>query len=161
MAFRKAKRAATASVHEPLEFDHLGRTIEFEATPSLPKIQAASTVNVASTQSGGRKSRDKGNRAERALVRFFQGQGFGAERVPLSGAAGGSYVGDVTIPLLGVDRTIEVKCRADGFRELYTWLDGRDLLVVKADRREPLVVVPLALAAQIARAAERAKAGGQ
>ena len=46
---------------------------------------------------GGRRSRDKGNRAERAIVRFFQGRGFAAERVPLSGAAGGSYVGDLTV----------------------------------------------------------------
>jgi Holliday junction resolvase len=110
-------------------------------------------------QSGGRKSRDKGNRAERALVRFFQDHGFAAERVPLSGAAGGSYLGDMTLPLLGADHVVEVKARADGFRELYKWLDGRDLLIVKADRREPLVVVPLALAAKIALAAESAKGG--
>ena len=35
--------------------------------------------------SGGKKPRDKGNRAERAIVRFFQDRGFAAERVPLSG----------------------------------------------------------------------------
>ncbi|MDR3420103.1 MAG: hypothetical protein P4L80_02485 [Xanthobacteraceae bacterium] len=110
---------------------------------------------------GGRRSREKGNRTERALVRFFQDHGFAAERVPLSGGAGGSYRGDLTVPLLGVDRVVEVKARAGGFRELYRWLDGRDLLVVKADRRSPLVIVPLALAAKIARAAEAAKGGGQ
>jgi hypothetical protein len=102
----------------------------------------------------GRKSRDKGARAERALVKILQTYGFSAERVPLSGAAGGSYVGDVTVPLQGVDRVVEVKCRADGFRELYGWLANRDLLVVKADRRVPLVVVPLRLAAEIAAKAE-------
>lgn len=109
---------------------------------------------------GGRRSRDKGNRTERALVRILQDYGFGAERVPLSGAAGGSYVGDVTIPLLGADRVIEVKARADGFRELYRWLEERDILIVKADRREPLVVVPLKFATAIALVAE-SKNGGE
>jgi hypothetical protein len=64
------------------------------------------------------------------------------------------------MPLLGSDKVVEVKCRADGFRELYRWLEGRDLLVVKADRRDPLVVLPLRLAAEIAAAAERGKGGG-
>jgi Holliday junction resolvase len=81
---------------------------------------------------GGRKSRDKGNRFERAIVRLLQDRGFGAERVPLSGSAGGSFQGDVTFPLLGIDRTVECKVRKDGFRELYAWLDGRDALVVRA-----------------------------
>jgi len=108
---------------------------------------------------GGKRSREKGNRTERALVRFLQDRGFGAERVPLSGAAGGSYLGDVTIPLLGVDRVVEVKARADGFRELYKWLEQRDMLVVKADRREPLVILPLRLAAVTAQVAEGKKGG--
>jgi Holliday junction resolvase len=104
-----------------------------------------------------RRSRDKGNRSERALVRFLQGHGFAAERVPLSGSAGGSYLGDVTVPLLGIDRTVEVKCRGDGFGQLYAWLSGRDLLVLRADRAEPLVILPLKLAAKIALATERGK----
>ncbi|MDQ0395192.1 hypothetical protein [Labrys monachus] len=110
--------------------------------------------------SGGRASRDKGNRVERALVRQLQEAGFAAERVPLSGSAGGSYIGDITVPLLGVDRTVEAKARADGFRELYRWLEGRDMLVVKADRREPLVIVPLRLALAIGAAAENGKKAG-
>ena len=104
---------------------------------------------------GGRASRDKGNRAERAIVKFLQDHGFAAERVPLSGAAGGSYLGDISVPLLGVDRCVEVKVRADGFRELYRWLDKRDLLIVRADRSEPLVVIRLGLAAEIAAKAEK------
>lgn len=107
--------------------------------------------------SGGRASRDKGNRAERALVRFLQGHGFAAERVPLSGAAGGSYLGDFTVPVLGVDRVVEVKVRAGGFKQLYAWLEDRDLMVVRADRAEPLVVLPLKLAIEIATAAERGR----
>jgi Holliday junction resolvase len=105
---------------------------------------------------GGRASRDKGNRAERAIVKFLQERGFAAERVPLSGSAGGSYLGDLIVPVLNVDRVVEVKVRAKGFRELYRWLEQRDILIVRADRSEPLVVLPLKLAAEIA-----AKAGGQ
>jgi hypothetical protein len=104
---------------------------------------------------GSRSSRDKGNRAERAIVRFLQERGFAAERIPLSGSAGGSFIGDLTVPVLDVDRVIEVKVRANGFRELYGWLERRDLLIVKADRKEPLVILPLRLASEIA-----AKAGG-
>jgi len=101
-------------------------------------------------QRGGRRSREKGNRTERAIVAFLQERGFAAERVPLSGSASGKYVGDVTIPLLGRDMCAEVKVRAHGFSQLYSWLDGREILIVKQDRREPLVIIPLRLAAEIA-----------
>jgi Holliday junction resolvase len=109
---------------------------------------------------GGRASRDKGNRTERAIARLLQGRGFAAERVPLSGAAHGRFGGDVSVPLLGTDRRVEVKCRGNGFRQLYDWLEGHDFLIVRADRREPLVVIPLKLAAEIAMAAERSTKGG-
>jgi hypothetical protein len=106
---------------------------------------------------GGRASRDKGNRQERALVALLQAAGFAAERVPLSGAARGRFGGDLSVPLLGLDRRAEVKVRGNGFRELYKWLNGADLLVVRADRAEPLVVVPLRFAIEIAVAAERGR----
>jgi Archaeal holliday junction resolvase (hjc) len=108
---------------------------------------------------GGRAPRAKGNRFERALVRLLQDSGFGAERVPLSGSAGGSYCGDISVPLLGRDLTVECKARANGFASLYQWLDGRDVLIIRADRKEPLVVLPLRLAVEIAAAAERGKGG--
>jgi Holliday junction resolvase len=99
----------------------------------------------------GRRSRDKGARTERGIVHALQANGFAATRVPLSGAAGGRFAGDVVVSVQGRDLTVEVKARADGFRELYGWLDGRDVLIVKADRQEPLVVVRLSLAAEIAK----------
>jgi Holliday junction resolvase len=102
-----------------------------------------------------RACRDKGLRSERTIVRLLQERGFAAERIPLSGAAGGRYSSDVSVPLLGVDRKIEVKCRADGFKELYRWLEGADFLIVHADRKPPLVVLPLKLAAEIAAIAEK------
>jgi Holliday junction resolvase len=106
---------------------------------------------------GGRSPRQKGNRVERAIVRLLQDAGFAAERIRLSGSAGGSFAGDITIPLLNVDRTAEVKARATGFQQIYRWLDGNDLLIVKADRAEPIVIIPLRLAAEIATAAKRNK----
>lgn len=105
---------------------------------------------------GGRKSRDKGNRVERWLINYLRDWGWRCERVPLSGSAGGRFTGDFLLPMLGEDLVGEVKCRATGFRELYAWLEGRDVLVVKADRREPLVILPLSLAAKIGWAAESA-----
>jgi Holliday junction resolvase len=107
--------------------------------------------------SGGRASRQKGNRTERAIVRLLQDHGFAAERVPLSGAARGRFGGDVSVPLLGIDRRVEVKCRGNGFRQLYEWLKGVDMLIVRADRCEPLIVLPLRLAAEIAGIAERGR----
>ena len=51
------------------------------------------------------------------------------------------------------DTTIEVKRRANGFARLYDWLNDRDVLIRKADRQEPLVVLRLSLAAKIAKPA--------
>jgi hypothetical protein len=92
------------------------------------------------------------------LVKLLQGHGFAAERIPLSGAAGGKFTGDLSVPLLGIDRRVEVKVRGGGFKEIYRWLVDRDLLVIRADRQKPLVVVPLDLAVEIAAAAECARA---
>jgi Holliday junction resolvase len=108
---------------------------------------------------GGRASRDKGNRAERAIVRLLQERGFAAERVPLSGAARGRFNGDVSVPLLGRDLRCDVKSRGNGFRRLHDWLAGADALILHADRRGLLVVVPIELATEVMMAAERAKRG--
>jgi Holliday junction resolvase len=109
----------------------------------------------------GRRSRDKGNRAERGLVRFLQDAGFAAERIPLSGAAGGSFAGDVTLPVFGDDWTIEVKCRARGFAQLYQWLGSNDALVVRADREPMLVVLRLSKAVTLLRRAEEYRTRGR
>jgi len=111
------------------------------------------------TRRGGRGPRQKGDRTERALIKYLQAAGFASERVPLSGSAGGSYRGDLSIPLLGRDCCVEVKVRSAGFRQLYRWLTDRDILIVRSDRAEPLVIVPLHLAVQIAVAAEKARGG--
>jgi Holliday junction resolvase len=101
----------------------------------------------------GRRSRSKGARTERSIVNALRAVGIAAVRMPLSGACGGRFSGDVVLPVMGRDLCVEVKCRGQGFRELYSWLDQRDVLIVKADRQEPLVVVRLSLAAEIAKVA--------
>jgi hypothetical protein len=101
-------------------------------------------------------SRDKGNRTERAIVRLLQDHGLAGERVPLSVAARGRFGGDISVPALGRLRG-EAKCRGSGFNRLYDWLEGRDFLVIRADRKPLLVVVTLDLAAEVVAMAERAK----
>jgi Holliday junction resolvase len=106
---------------------------------------------------GGRGSRQKGNRTERAIVRLLQNRALTAERVPLSGAARGRFGGDISVPALGRDLRGEAKARANGFNRLYDWLEGRDFLVLHADRKPFLVVTTLELAADVVAMAERAK----
>jgi Holliday junction resolvase len=98
----------------------------------------------------GRRSRSKGARTERSIVKALLGNGIAAVRVPLSGSVGGRFAGDIVLPLMGRDLCVEVKARAGGFCELYRWLNQRDVLILKADRQEPLVVVRMSLAAEIA-----------
>jgi hypothetical protein len=95
---------------------------------------------------GGRRPRDTGVRKERNLAQFLCACGLEAERIPLSGSAGGSFVGDIKLRLHGVDHIAEVKYRRAGFKTLHSWLDGRDLLLLCAARKQPLVIMPLSLA---------------
>lgn len=107
----------------------------------------------------GKFSRDKGARTERNVVAKLQEHGLAAERVPLSGAAGGKFGGDISVPVLGKDLTGEVKCRSKGFKEIYAWIDGRDFLVIKADNKIPLVVFRLAECAALVADADLRRCG--
>jgi hypothetical protein len=51
---------------------------------------------------------------------------------------------------------LEVNSRSD-FSTLHRWLDGADALVLCADRKAPLVVLALSLAAEIAKPRELVK----
>ena len=90
----------------------------------------------------GARSRNKGARREREIVQLHRAAGIAAHRVPLSGAVPG-YAGDVILDGLS-DLRCEVKGRASGggFRTLERWLGDHDLLFLKRDRQDPLVVVP-------------------
>jgi Holliday junction resolvase len=105
---------------------------------------------------GGKMSRSKGARVEREMVNRLRAAGIYAERVPLSGAAGGSFSGDVVIPIdpdtmraigIGQELRAEVKSRSngEGFTQLEKWKGTNDILFLKRDRTEPMVVMDYAL----------------
>lgn len=89
----------------------------------------------------GKFSRDKGARIERKIRDLHEEMGVACERVPLSGAAGGSFGGDL---IVDGEFRCEVKGRAngDGFKTLERWLGENSILFLNRDRAEPLVVLP-------------------
>ena len=91
----------------------------------------------------GRRSRDKGARTERAIERLLEAQGIAATKVSCAWFASSN----LRVPVLGVDRA------AAGFRQLCEWLNQRGVLIVKADRQKPFVVLRMSLAAEFAEAA--------
>lgn len=98
----------------------------------------------------GKAQREKGNRNERLLVRIFQGCGIPAKRVPLSGST--EYAkGDIEAEIAGQKWRLESKVRAKGFKSLYSWLQGNNALVVRADRQEALIVLRLKDFCELAR----------
>ena len=89
----------------------------------------------------GKAPKQKGDRLERLVVTTLREHGVCAKRVPLSGSAEG-FKGDVIATLDGSDYQLECKSRKD-FKTLYKWLNGNDALVLKGDRKAPLIVTPL------------------
>lgn len=90
----------------------------------------------------GKMQKRKGYRVENEIEKAFTSSGVNAKRIPLSGSTDFAK-GDVQIVLKDRVLTAEVKARKDGFKQIYEWLDDKDLLVIKADRKEPLVVLRL------------------
>jgi hypothetical protein len=90
----------------------------------------------------GLRSSNKGVRVELAIAKLI-----GARKVSSAYQAGH----DLELPLGDDLLRIECKARADCFRQLYDWLNDRGLVIVKADRQEPLVVLRMSLAAEIAK----------
>ena len=88
-----------------------------------------------------KSQRDKGARFEREIVNRLREKGIEAERVPLSGASGGSYVGDVVIE--GEKAELKVRKDGSGFTLLYRWKGDNTYLIVKTDRKEPLVIMEM------------------
>jgi hypothetical protein len=112
----------------------------------------------------GKKSRDKGNRVERELVLLHRGiAGVHAERVPLSGAAGGLFDSDLRISVADLSLKAECKARGDGagFKQLEKWLGSNDLLLLKRDRAEPLCVMPWSVYAKLLQCVARAAGRGE
>jgi hypothetical protein len=94
------------------------------------------------------RSKEKGDRRERQIVQLLRDLGLDAARVPLSGAAGGEYTGDLRFipPCHGGEDSwrAEVKGRAngEGWKTIEAWLGTNDVLFLVRDRAEPLVVLP-------------------
>lgn len=90
-----------------------------------------------------KRSRDKGARGERAVVRALQAIGIPARRTAPLQSGYGAQDGDVEAEIFGWKRRIEVKLRAKGFRQIYGWLENADVLIVKADGKPALVILPM------------------
>jgi Holliday junction resolvase len=96
----------------------------------------------------GARHRQKGDRCEREIVDRHLAVGIKAERYPLSGASRFRGAGhDVDIYLFGPDvapAVAEVKARKNGggFVQLERWLAEYDVLFLRRNNADPLVVVP-------------------
>ncbi len=91
------------------------------------------------------KSKDKGSRFEREIVNRHHEEGITAKKVPLSGAVDG-YKGDVEILYPSYGKPIIGECKSrkngEGFITLEKWIKDCDILFLRRDRQEPMVVMP-------------------
>lgn len=89
----------------------------------------------------GKKSKIKGYRVEHNLEKRLNDSGILSKRIPLSGS---SWIkGDIILKIDEKELLGEVKARKEGFKEIYRWIDGKDILFLKADYRDYLVVMEL------------------
>lgn len=93
----------------------------------------------------GKFSRDKGARVERNIVNLLKENNIDAARVPLSGAAGGNFSGDVDIRHAG--RTYRAECKSGkngtGFATINKWKGDNDFLFLIENNREPMVYMSI------------------
>jgi Holliday junction resolvase len=103
----------------------------------------------------GASHRRKGDRLEREIVDRHKAIGIHAERYPLSGASKFRSSGhDVDVYLFGrkeAPTVAEVKSRKNGagFATLEKWLGEYDVLFLRRDNSEPLVLLPWRMWARI------------
>ena len=91
--------------------------------------------------SNGRSTRNKGLRVEREIVDRHKSLNIKAERVPLSGAAGGSFKGDVCIGDRPFRAEVKARKTGDGFKKLEQWLGDNDMLFLKRNNKLPMVTL--------------------
>lgn len=87
------------------------------------------------------RSKQKGDREERAVVNKFLELGYECERTLESGARSNSKVTwDIN---LQAHRLLKGECkiRKDGFKQIYDWMQGRDFLTIRSNNKERLYVV--------------------
>ena len=87
----------------------------------------------------GARHRRKGGRVEREIVEAHRALGFHAERYPLSGASRFYAFGREAAPLVA-----ECKARGNGggFVQLERWLGEYDLLFLRRNNADALVLLP-------------------
>jgi Holliday junction resolvase len=119
---------------------------------SPPKLQA---------RRGGKRSRQKGDRAEREIVAKHVELGIHSERYPLSGASRFRGSGhDIDIYALGRDAApLVAECKArksgGGFVQLEKWLGEYDALFLRRNNADPLIVLPWRVWAQLIKQVRR------
>ena len=93
----------------------------------------------------GKMQRAKGARVERKFVNLHKEMGVPAERAPYSGAVKGRLTDmqgeDIKIEINGVNVTAEVKARKEGWKTIYDQIARTDILFLKANNKDPLVVL--------------------
>jgi hypothetical protein len=89
----------------------------------------------------GIHSRRKGRAGEQEVVRLARTHGLDAERC-WENAQHPDYPRVRQCDVVVDGKTAQVKVSADGFGALYDGLDGVELLLVRADRRPWLAVLP-------------------
>ena len=94
----------------------------------------------------GSKSKKKGYNAEHGIAKRWTARGLKCKRVVLSGALGSilgpDFHGDLKATVLGRELTIQSKCLANGWAMIYRAIERHDCLIIKSDRKEPLVILP-------------------
>jgi Holliday junction resolvase len=96
----------------------------------------------------GTKHRRKGDRVERELVERHKALGIHSERYPLSGASRFRGSGhDIDVYVFGREEAplvAEVKGRKNGggFIQLERWLGDYDLLALRRNNADPIIVLP-------------------
>lgn len=85
-------------------------------------------------------------------MRRFRGLGIEAERVPHSGAMGGSLAGkgDIEVSLAGRKRRVEVKVGKDRMpKTIIKWMQEAEIVLVKDDRATTNVIIDWSLFAKL------------
>jgi hypothetical protein len=101
----------------------------------------------------GRHSRRKGAGGELEVMHIGQDAGFAVTKQSAMYRAGP----DLSWPVLGVDRRVEIKRHAAGQGRLYRWLEPVYAVIHRGDRSQWLVTLRLSDALEIAKTAERYK----
>jgi len=91
----------------------------------------------------GNHSRRKGGNFELECKHTISEAGFNCDKVPLSGAVGGVFSGDLHWVVAGRKLVVECKRRKRAFAWIYSILGDNDMLIHRDDRQESVVTMRL------------------